>query len=133
VDLVTHQLTTCQTNVEEQRDKVVPCSNTPLFYLLRRRVSRPAILKYNEELVRSRQLDFPITCSCIVRTSMGLPCGHEIQGYDCNRRPLPLSAIHNHWRLTFGDPNENEGAAQHISDPVVLGSNERPQQGGSRM
>ena len=45
-------------------------------------------------------------CSCAIRRTHGLPCGHEIARYRKEGRPIPLSCIHDHWKkLTIDHPS----------------------------
>lgn len=37
-------------------------------------------------------------CGCVIRRTHGLPCAHEISDYMKEGRPIPLDAIHPHWR-----------------------------------
>ncbi|KAH7849684.1 hypothetical protein Vadar_021481 [Vaccinium darrowii] len=37
-------------------------------------------------------------CGCVIRRTHGLPCAHEISDYMKEGRPIPLDAIHHHWR-----------------------------------
>ncbi|KAF5182315.1 hypothetical protein FRX31_028095 [Thalictrum thalictroides] len=43
-------------------------------------------------------------CMCILHSTHGLPCAHEIAIYDHDKCPIPLSSIHSFWKKLSGIP-----------------------------
>ncbi|XP_052193761.1 uncharacterized protein LOC127802110 [Diospyros lotus] len=39
-----------------------------------------------------------ISCGCVIRSTHGLPCAHEIAEFIIQGRPIPLSVVHSYWR-----------------------------------
>jgi hypothetical protein len=66
---------------------------------VRREVSRYALNKVYEQLQKARHLDVGATCSGRFRTTMGLPCSHEIKELLSSGRSLTLDHFHQHWWL----------------------------------
>ncbi|XP_040361626.1 uncharacterized protein LOC112203005 [Rosa chinensis] len=59
-------------------------------------------------------------CGCVIRVTHGLPCAHEIAEYKCSNRPIPIDAVHNHWRqlginqAMHNDTEEKVPVKQHM-------------------
>ncbi|XP_052177632.1 uncharacterized protein LOC127791693 [Diospyros lotus] len=69
-----------------------------IFRELRGVISRSAL---NMVLMQS-QLAYKIgidkvSCGCVIRSTYGLPCAHEIAEFMVQGRPIPLSTVHPHW------------------------------------
>ncbi|XP_024190255.1 uncharacterized protein LOC112194241 [Rosa chinensis] len=45
-----------------------------------------------------------VSCGCAIRRTHQLPCAHEIAEYRNSHQPIPIDAIHSHWRrLSVGN------------------------------
>ncbi|XP_062012413.1 uncharacterized protein LOC133728965 [Rosa rugosa] len=59
-------------------------------------------------------------CGCVIRVTHGLPCAHEIAEYKRSNRPIPIDAVHNHWRqlginqAIHNDTEEKVPVKQHM-------------------
>ncbi|XP_062006092.1 uncharacterized protein LOC133723294 [Rosa rugosa] len=59
-------------------------------------------------------------CGCVIRVTHGLPCMHEIAEYKRSNRPIPIDAVHNHWRqlginqAMHNDTEEKVPVKQHM-------------------
>ncbi len=49
---------------------------------------------------------------------MGLLCGHELARWHEQGVPVPLSAIHQHWRFNDEAADENEDDVPMVLDPL---------------
>ncbi|KAL5730924.1 [histone H3]-lysine(4) N-trimethyltransferase [Ranunculus cassubicifolius] len=68
-------------------------------------ISREALdlILAERKLVSSKDLD-TCSCTCVVRSTHGLPCAHDIAIYDHESCPIPLSSIHPFWKKLSGIP-----------------------------
>ena len=61
-------------------------------------ISRNSLKQILAETKRSNLVGIDrIACGCILRSTHGLPCAHEIATYVSEGRPIPLECIHPHW------------------------------------
>nr|XP_011468454.1 PREDICTED: uncharacterized protein LOC101301896 [Fragaria vesca subsp. vesca] len=48
-----------------------------------------------------------VSCGCAIRRTHQLPCAHEIFEYQNSYQPIPINAVHSHWRrLSVGNFEE---------------------------
>ncbi|KAH1234590.1 Alpha-glucosidase 2 [Glycine max] len=88
--------------------------NDPFYSKLRGFVSRNALSYIADHYDRVKTVGIDIDgslCGCTIRTTHGLPCACELAKYSRTWHPIPLQAIHVHWRtLNFSDQEmNNEG------------------------
>jgi hypothetical protein len=104
----------------KERREVIPNLDIPLLARLQRHVAHAALKKLGSELQLSRRNNFLVACSCIVRQTMGLPCGHALARWHRAGVPVPLSAIHQHWRFEIEAEEEEEPVAEipAMLDPI---------------
>jgi len=68
----------------------------PLFRRLQYNISKEAL---NMIFNRLEKFDDDGKCDCSLRTTHGLPCSCEVDGYRKSGEPIPLKAIHRHWKI----------------------------------
>lgn len=88
--------------------------NDPFYSKLRGFVSRNALSYIADHYDRVKTVGIDIDgslCGCTIRITHGLPCACELAKYSRTWHPIPLQAIHVHWRtLNFSDQEmNNEG------------------------
>ncbi|KAI5402994.1 hypothetical protein KIW84_050554 [Lathyrus oleraceus] len=96
---------------------------SPFYGYLRDSVSRAALRRIAEELLR---VDYVGTnkqiCGCTLRTSYGLPCACELGRYIVGGIPIPIDAVHVHWRkLTMEvelEVGEDDGSEVDMKDAM---------------
>lgn len=96
----------------EQSINVVEHNFKPeLFKELRGLVSRKALNMILDESKRANDTGIDTSlCKCVIRSTHGLPCAHEIAEYKRDFRPIPLSSVHSHWmklNLKSSQPTSN--------------------------
>ncbi len=116
--LVAHQHREQQANFAREQRQILPQVDLPIFSCLQHRVAHAALKKLGAELRLSHQGDYPVACMCIVRKVMGLPCGHELARWSERGVPVPLSAIHQHWRFDAEVAEESENDVPALLDPL---------------
>ncbi len=79
--------------------------NNRLFIRLHGFVSRTALQLIADECSRANYVGIDKSaCGCLIRKTHGLPCACELAGYIRLFAPIPLEAVHLHWRsLHFGE------------------------------
>lgn len=86
-----------------------------LFKDIRGSVSSHAMKLIHEE--KKNRVDYVgmdhSICGCLLRSTHGLPCAHEIVGYMHSNMPIPLSCIDNFWKQLSTTPYEEP--TEHIS------------------
>ncbi|KAI5448433.1 hypothetical protein KIW84_015738 [Lathyrus oleraceus] len=93
------QLGNIRASFQKSFYKVEHAHVSPFYGYLRGSVSRAALRRIAEELLRvdyvgtNRQI-----CGCTLRTSYGLPCACELGRYRVGGIPIPIDAVHVHWR-----------------------------------
>ncbi|XP_052179871.1 uncharacterized protein LOC127793130 [Diospyros lotus] len=92
-----------------------------IFRELRGVISRSAL---NMVLMQS-QLAYKIgidkvSCGCVIRSTYGLPCAHEIAEFMVQGRPIPLSTVHPHWtRLQLVQSAYDGVSSQVMIEPEI--------------
>ncbi|XP_052198258.1 uncharacterized protein LOC127805543 [Diospyros lotus] len=70
-----------------------------IFRELRGIISRNAMNMVLKETQIAQKIGVDkISCGCVIRSTHGLPCAHEIAEFIIQGRPIPLSVVHSHWR-----------------------------------
>ncbi|KAL5122085.1 PKS-NRPS hybrid synthetase [Glycine soja] len=120
-NMITLQHTEIEASFEKSKNVVEHRHNTPFYVKLVGFVSRSALSHITEEYdrVKTAGIDSSI-CGCIVRTTHGLPCACELARYSTMCHPIPLEAIHAHWRkLKFSDHGTNDNGSELSLQPEV--------------
>jgi len=109
-DMITLQHTEIKSSFEKSINVVDHMHNTPLYIKLQGLVSRSALSHIADEYDRVRDVGTDSSkCCCIVRTTHCLPCACELAKYNTTGHPIPLEAIHVHWKkLNFIDRGIND-------------------------
>ncbi len=117
--LVNNQSTEQLADFAKERREILPHLDLPLFSRLQRHIAHAALKKLGSELQLSRRKNFPVACTCIVRQTMGLPCGHALARWRRAGVPVPLDAIDQHWRFEI-EVEEDEPVEEipAVLDPV---------------
>ncbi|CAK8541821.1 unnamed protein product [Lathyrus sativus] len=93
------QLSKIRASFQKSFDEVEHAHVSPFYNNLRGSVSRDALRCIAEELKR---VDYVGTnkeiCRCTLRTTYRLPCACELIGYRIDGIPIPIDAMHVHWR-----------------------------------
>ncbi|XP_061990742.1 uncharacterized protein LOC133709124 [Rosa rugosa] len=84
-------------------------------------VSITALNKIVCEANRADNIKDLACCSCTIRVTHGLPCAHEIAEYKRSNTPIPIDAVHRHWRqlgvdqpMHTSDTEEKVPVKQHM-------------------
>ncbi|RDX82859.1 hypothetical protein CR513_36299, partial [Mucuna pruriens] len=82
--------------------------NTPFYIKLQGFVSRSALCHIADQFDRVKTVGIDSSiCGCMIRTTHGLPCACELARYSLVCHPVPLQAIHVHWRrLNYQEMND---------------------------
>lgn len=59
-------------------------------------------------------------CGCVLRSTHGLPCAHELATYYLERRLISLEAIDDHWKQLTRDPLVFRSNETNIDEMVTL-------------
>ncbi|KAI5415151.1 hypothetical protein KIW84_040562 [Lathyrus oleraceus] len=93
------QLGNIRASFQKSFYKVEHAHISPFYGYLRGSVSRAALRRIAEELLR---VDYVGTnrkiCGCTLRTSYGLPCACELGRYTLGGILIPIDVVHVHWR-----------------------------------
>ena len=103
--------------------RVPHTATQPLYAQLLGRVSHYALGKIWEQKLRLTSPDPLPPCTQAFRSSMGLPCAHEIQVLLRENRPLTLEEVHPHWYFL---PQAPETAQPLVLEPAVAETRGRP-------
>ncbi|XP_057806170.1 PKS-NRPS hybrid synthetase cheA-like [Salvia miltiorrhiza] len=96
--LIELQHTQIRASFEQSLNVVEHNFKPTLFRDLRGLISRKALNEILDESKRANNVGVDITlCKCIIKSTHGLPCAHEIAECQRNLCPISISKIHPHW------------------------------------
>ncbi|OVA14297.1 Transposase [Macleaya cordata] len=98
-DMINNEIVQIKASFEKSLTTVKHEHHGPAFKELRNHVSHHALELIQLELNRSEDVDIGVaSCKCVLRSTHGLPCAHELIQYAKEGRPIPLSAIDSQWK-----------------------------------
>ncbi|OVA11700.1 hypothetical protein BVC80_8207g8 [Macleaya cordata] len=98
-NMISNQIVNIKSAFQRSLTSTLHEHNKLIFRALRNLVSHYALKQINDEVRKSGNVGIDErSCGCVVRTSMGLPCDHELVKYSREGRPIPLSAVDSHWK-----------------------------------
>ncbi|KAI8563231.1 hypothetical protein RHMOL_Rhmol03G0096200 [Rhododendron molle] len=69
----------------------------------------PEIKKLDDMVMEDK-----VDCGCPIRRIHGLPCAHEIAPFKNWGEPIPLSLIHDHWKMLSFEKRKDDGAILEV-------------------
>ncbi|XP_027913070.1 PKS-NRPS hybrid synthetase CHGG_01239-like isoform X1 [Vigna unguiculata] len=120
-DMITLQLAEIKWSFEKSINVVDHMhNNTSLYINLQGLVSRSALSHITDEYDRVKAVGTDSSkCCCIVRTTHGLPCACELARYSTMCHPIPLEAIHVHWKKLNFDRGMNDKESELSLQPEL--------------
>ncbi|OVA14298.1 hypothetical protein BVC80_9021g23 [Macleaya cordata] len=98
-NMINNQIVQIKASFEKSLTMVKHEHHAPAFDELRNHVSHHALELIQLELNRLEDVDIDVTsCMCMLRSTHGLPCAHELIQYANEGRPIRLSAIDPQWK-----------------------------------
>jgi hypothetical protein len=97
---------TLSSNLAEDKIKTLNFCSHFLYSNIKKRTSRYSIsLIFNQAAIAKRATpEAPLSnCTNIFTRTMGLPCAHRIASLLSTHQPIPLSDIHQFWRIGLGN------------------------------
>ena len=114
--LLTNQLVAYEAGVAMNKARIPHTANHALYAQLLGRISHHALSKIWEQKLRLSSPDPLPACTRTFRSSMGLPCAHEIQALLCENLSSTLEDVHSHWHFL---PRALETAQPLILEPAI--------------
>jgi hypothetical protein len=97
---------TLSSNLAEDKIKTLNFCSHFLYSNITKRTSRYSLRLIAEQasIAKRATLEAPLlNCTNIFTRTMGLPCAHRIASLLSTYRPIPLSDIHQFWRIGLGN------------------------------
>lgn len=103
--MINEQITEIRVSLERSLNSVKHEYRILILKELRGCVSREAmdLILAERQHVISTEVDAE-SCTCLLRSTHGLPCAHEVATYECDKHPIPLSSVHSFWKKLSGIP-----------------------------
>ncbi|KAL2323773.1 hypothetical protein Fmac_028152 [Flemingia macrophylla] len=119
--MITLQHAEIKVSFEKSINVVEHRHNTSFYIKLVGFVSRSALGHITDEYDRVKIVGIDsFICGCTIRTTHGLPCACELGRYTMVNHPIPLRAIHVHWRkLHFSDQGMNSEGSELSLQPEI--------------
>ncbi|GAB2303703.1 hypothetical protein Dimus_038799 [Dionaea muscipula] len=121
-ELVELQLNQIKAEMERQRTVDLHATVFQLFRRLKGRVSHRAIQLMDEEWQSRYELGTCADdCGCMLRTSFGLPCTHEMVQLTTNCMAIDPLDVHVYWRILHmvGDVPQDETPRRSTADDLI--------------